>query len=339
MASPKKRKHIVRKIILLVLFLALLGIAVYVGITMLKNEYTVSYSGYTATRGSISNSLSFSGNLSLIDSQSYTSNADTTVRKVYVNEGDSVKEGDKLVRLANGKTFTADFDGTVNVLSVNEDDEVVSGDELVQIADFSHMKVTLRVDEYDISSVSVGSECTITVTATENKYESSIASIDYISASSGSVAYYSATAYVEVGPGDYPGMQVTAQIPQEQADDVVILKMDALSFDETNSAYVYMYNDAGDLEAVSVEVGVSNGNYVEIVSGLEEGDEVYVEVEQDESASGLGGLLSGLFSGRQVSPPSGFGGGSGMPSMDDMPFSGGSGDSPFGGFDRDRSGD
>ena len=243
---------------------------------MLKQEYTVTYDAYTASIGSISNALSFSGNLGLVNSADYTASASTTVRAVYVAVGDNVQKGDKLLRLANGTTISAEFDGRVNTLSVEEGDEVKSGDALIQVADFTHMQVIFRIDEYDIADVSIGQACTVTATATERSFDSKIASIDYIS-SGGSVAYYSAVAYVDVGEGIYPGMQVTLSIPQEEARDVVVLKMDALSFDETNSAYVWMYGDTGELERVDVEVGVSNGNYVEIVSGLSEGDEVVVK--------------------------------------------------------------
>ena len=199
--------------------------------------------------------------------------------------------------------------------------------------------LTLRkFREYDIADVSVGQRCTVTATATEQTFESEIASINYISASGGSVAYYSAVAYVTVGEGIYPGMQATVTIPQEEAENVVILKMDALSFDEANSAYVYMYNAEGVLEKVPVEVGVSNGNYVEIKSGLKDGDEVYVETEIETASGGLGGLMSGLFGTQQMTPPAGMGGGFGemdfssfdpgnMPSMP----GGGSGGMPGGG--------
>ena len=309
----RRRRRIVRRIVTLVIVLALLAGVGWYGYGMLKQEYTVTYDGYTATISSISNSLSFSGNLQLIDSASYAASANTSVRKVYVEAGQDVTEGDNLLRLSNGDTIKAEFDGRVNSLSVAEGDEVISGDALVQVADFTHMKVSFRVDEYDILDVSVGQACTVTATATEKTFQSEIASIDYISSAGGSVAYYTAVAYVDVDEGVYPGMQTTVAIPQEEAENVVILKMDALSFDETNSAYVYMYNDAGELEEVPVEVGVSNGNYVEIKSGLSEGDEVYVEAKVEAAASGLSGLLSGLFGGQQMNAPQGGGFGGSMP--------------------------
>jgi len=94
---------------------------------------------------------------------------------------------------------------------------------------------------------------------------------------------------------------------------VVVLKMVALSFDMSNSAFVYMKNEEGVMGEVPVEVGVSNGNYVEIKSGLADGDEVFVEAEV-ETTNAVSGLLSGLFGSQQFNAPGGMGGGQ-MPSF------------------------
>ena len=315
--TPKsRRRRILRKILITLFVLLLLAALGFYGYTMLKQEYTVTYDSYTASIGSISNALSFSGNLSLIDNATYSASSNSQVRKLYVAAGQDVKEGDKLVRLNNGETIEAEFDGRVNAVAIEEGDDVYAGDSLIQVADFTHMKVNLRVDEYDIADVSVGQKCTVTATATEKAFESEISSIDYVSASGGNVAYYSAVCYVDVDEGIYPGMQVTVSIPQEEAKDVVILKMDALSFDMTNSAFVYMKNEEDVMEEVPVEVGVSNGNYVEIKSGLKDGDTVYVEAEV-EAESAVGGLLSGLFGSQQFNMPGGMGGGA-MPDFSSM---------------------
>ena len=309
---PWRKRHILRKLLIFLLVLVLIAGGGLYAYESLRQEYTVTYTGYTTSTGSISNALSFSGSMTLINNTTHTATADATVRAVYVSVGDDVKAGDKLIRLSNGDTITADFAGRVNALKVAVGDEVTSGASLIQVADFTNMKVSIRVDEYDIADVSIGQKCTVTATATEQSFESSIEEIDYISASSGNVAYYTATAYVQVGEGIYPGMQVTISIPQEEAENVVILKMDALSFDETNSAYVYMYDDAGVLTEVPVEVGVSNGNYVEIKSGLNSGDTAYVQTETEAAASGVSTMLSNIFGGQQVMPGAGgMGGGRG----------------------------
>ena len=306
--AGKRWKRVLRRIIVTVLILAILGLGGWYAVDKLRAEYTVTYDTYTATIGSISNALSFSGSMALVNSKTYSASADTTVRTIYVSEGDTVTKGAKLMRLANGETLTADFDGKVNQVYVSADDEVTSGTSLIQIADFTHMKVSMRVDEYDIADVSVGSACTVTATATEKTFDSTIASINYISSATGNVAYYTAVAYVDVNEdGIYPGMQVTVSIPKEAAENVVILKEDALSFTAFNSAYVYMKDDNGEMTTVDVEVGVSNGKYVEIKSGLSDGDTVYAVAETTTSTSGVASMLSSLFGGNQFTPTMGGG--------------------------------
>lgn len=297
--KSKKSRHLVRKILLTLILILILGLGGLYAYDRLRQEYTVTYDGYTATVGTLSNSLSFSGSLQLIDSKTYTASSASSVRALYVAEGQAVKKGDKLITLANGRSYTADFDGKVNVINYHEGDSVSSGAELLQIADFDHMKVSIRVDEYDISDVSVGENCRITTTATDQVYESTIASINYISSSTGSVAYYTATAYVDVQPGIYPGMQVTVTVPQEEASNVVILKMDALSFDETNRAFVYQMGEGEEMIPVYVETGVSNGNYVEIKSGLKANDTVYVQAKAD-TQSTMASMFSSLFGSQQI---------------------------------------
>ncbi len=295
--NGKKKKRILRRILVALILLAVLGGAGVYTWARLRDQYTVTYDEYTATTGSISNSLSFTGSLALKDSATYTASGKATVRNVYVSEGDRVKKNARLMRLSSGQTVTADFSGQVNQLSVSAGDEVAAGDTLVQIADFEHMQVSFRVDEYDISDVHVGDRCTITATATEKVFESTVRSINYISSSTGNVAYYTATADLEGDGGVYPGMQVTVTIPQEEAVDVVVLKADALSFTLENKAFVYKMKEDETLEKTEVEIGVSNGNYVEIRSGVASGEKVYAVSKQKEDS--LNSLLTGMFGQQQ----------------------------------------
>ena len=302
-AAPRKRKkkHLLRKFILWILLLSILGLAGLYTYSRLKSEYTVVYDEYTATIGSISNSLSFSGSLQLVTSSTYTASSSATVRAIYVKEGDRVKNGDRLVRLSNGESIKAEFPGTVNAVSVEVGDDVAANATIIQVADFSHLKTSIRIDEYDIAQVHVGDPCIVTATATEKQFPSTISSINYISSSQGNVAYYTGTVYVDLEDGEsvYPGMQVTVTVPQEQADNVVILKMDALSFTSDNNAFVYSMQSDGSMKEVPVTVGVSNGNYVEIKEGVSQGDSVYAVAKSKEQDT-MSAVLSNMFGSQQV---------------------------------------
>ena len=292
----KKRKTI-RRIILALILVVILGGAAWLGIMSLRQEYTVTYDEYNATTGTISNALSFSGSLQARSNTTYTASSPATVRAVYVTREQDIKAGDALLRLSSGQTVEAEFEGRINQLYVAEGDKVPSGANLVQVVDFKHLQVSVRVDEYDISSVHAGDQCRVSTVATENTFTTVIDSINYVSSSSGSVAYYTATAFVDVEEGVYPGMQVTVTIPKEEAADVVILRETALSFDLNNQAFVYTMNENGELETTYVKTGVSNGNYVEIRDGLKSGDTVYVAVET--TTDSFSSLLSGLFGSQQ----------------------------------------
>jgi len=297
----RKKKRLWKRLFLILLAVVILGGAGLYAWSRLRAEYTITYDEYSARTGTISNSLSFSGTVALRDSKTYTADSAATVRSIYVQEGDAVRKGDRLIRLSSGTTCKADFDGTVNVIAVKTGEEVSAGAELIQIADFAHQSVSFRVDEYDIGDVEVGERCTVTATATEKVFESTVESINYISSSSQNVAYYTATAYLELeaGSGIYPGMQVTVTIPQEEAVDVVVLKQEALSFSRENTAFVYRMDENGKMTEVPVEVGVSNGNYVEIKSGVRDGDTVYAVTKQ-KTDNPLNAMFSGMFGQQRV---------------------------------------
>lgn len=301
MAQTKKKKNSWwKKLLLLVLVLALvIGYVCVFVLPELRKEATVTYDGYTASVGNISNSMDFSGSISVVNYETLTAASEGTVRQVYVTEEQQVKEGDKLIRLSNGETLKANFDGHINQLNVENGDSVSAGDGLVQIVDFENMQVTFRVDEYDIANISVGQECRVTVTALDSTFGSSISHINRIPSNSQGTAYYTVTADFVVTENVLPGMQVTVVIPQEEALNTIVLNKSALSFDRNNSAYVLKKDENGELVQSPVEIGVDNDNYVEILSGVAEGETVYA-VKTDDNLSRWAAMFSSMPMGNQI---------------------------------------
>ncbi len=329
-----RKKKIVKRIIWLLIILLVVGVALWSVYSKLRAEYNITYDPYTATTGSISNSLSFTGSMQLIDSATYTASSDSKVREIYVAEGDKVKDGDKLMRLTGGETVEAEFDGTVSSINVAKGDEVKAGDTLMTVADFDHMTVSVRVGESNIAQVFQGQSCRVAVSSAGATFDSVIDKIDHVSYSGNNVAYYTTTVNVDTSEAEniWPGMQATVTVPLEEAENVTVLKMDVLSTSRDNTAFVYKETEDGEMERVSVTVGVSNGNYVEIKEGITPGETVYKIAEKEEEATGIAALFSGLFSNTQVNRPNrnrnsqGSGGGN-MPDFSNMP----SGSFPGGG--------
>lgn len=295
--TVKKKKKRFRRLKRLLFWLILLAFAAvivrFVVLPKLDAEATTTYNSYAARIGTITNAMSFSGSISVQNNETITADSAATVRQIYVSEGEKVTRGQRLMRLSNGSTLKASFDGEVNQIIVEVGDEVSGNASLIQIVDFEHMQVSMRVDEYSISDLQVGQDCRITVTALGETFNSKIAHINRISSGGGNTAYYTVTAELVVTRDVLPGMAATVTIPQEEAVDTIVLNKSALSFGRDNSAYVLMYDDQQVLQQVPVTVGLDNDNYVEITSGLKEGDVVYAEVKTN---AGGGNLLTTIFS-------------------------------------------
>ena len=127
--------------------------------------------------------------------------------------------------------------------------------------------------------------------------------------------------------GMLAGMSASTTISIEGVENALLIPVDALNR-TSSSYYVYTSYDAetNTLSGMKeVTVGISNANYVEITSGLSEGDVIYYTEQEDMFASfmpsgmGDGGMNfggGGMSFGGSGGGPGGMGGGmpGGMPS-------------------------
>lgn len=233
------------------------------------------YSAYTVEEGAIETDMSFSATINVRSRQSAYASADATVQTIFVEDGQQVEKDDKLIQMSDGEIVRAEIQGTVNEISVRQGDTVLEGDALIDICDLQDLEVTITVDEYDIEKISVGQTCTVTVLPLETSFEAQISSINRVSESLGSVAYYTVLANFTAPEQVLPGMQATVSMDSNRVEDAAVLDMNALAFDEENKPYVLSLQADGIYEPVYVEVGINDGMKAEIVSGLEIGDTVY----------------------------------------------------------------
>lgn len=271
----RRKRHILRNILLL----ALLAAASYLGwqylAPLLSDTQVPTYASYTVQRGSIATSKSFSATISVLNSETHqnTSGA-TAIRELYVEVGQEVREGDKLMLLDNGEIIRAGLDGVVNEMRFDTSDWLWNNVQLIQICDLTNLQVSLSVDEYDVKNVAAGQKCIVTIVPLGLDFETEIAHVDRVSASSGQVAYYTATAELTVPENVLPGMTASVTIPAEEATGVLTLDMAALAFDDEKNPYVLRQDGEGYAQ-LPVTTGLTDGMKVEILSGLAEGDQVW----------------------------------------------------------------
>lgn len=145
------------------------------------------------------------------------------------------------------------------------------------IASNDKATVSINVDELDITSVKTGQTAKITLDAIEGEeFEGTITSVSSEASSGSSSAKYPVEITFDKTDDMRIGMTASASISLDEVEDAVLIPVDALQ-EKGGKTFVYTKKDSdGNLSGeVEVETGLSNGNKVEITSGLDSGDTVY----------------------------------------------------------------
>ncbi|MBQ1868506.1 MULTISPECIES: efflux RND transporter periplasmic adaptor subunit [Selenomonas] len=160
---------------------------------------------------------------------------------------------------------------------------------IMRIADLSTKQIQAKVDETDIGSVKVGQTATFTVdsytgktftarvtnisqTDTSNSWDTSSSSSS--SSTSASVIYYYVTLDVDDPDNELlPAMTARVEINTAEKPDALAVPISTLKTD-ANGSYVIVKNPDGTQENRYVETGIYSDEYVEIISGLSEGEQV-----------------------------------------------------------------
>lgn len=160
---------------------------------------------------------------------------------------------------------------------------------IMRIADLSKKQIKAKVDETDIGNIRIGQEATFTVDAfTDKKFTARVSKISQTdvtnswdtsssasSSSSGtSVIYYYVTLDVD-DPENLLLPAMTARVVINTADrnDALVVPLSTLKTDAAGS-YVLVLQEDGTQETRYVETGIYSDEYVEILSGLSEGERV-----------------------------------------------------------------
>lgn len=193
--DPRKKKRKKRLIIFAVISGIIVLLIAFSSISnMIKGKQNMKemYTDTAAERRTIMNTITGSSYIEPNDSYSVTTIKSGDITADYFKEGDTVKKGDKLYqfdnddakkslttaqngvtkaqnqladaqRTYNDQYVTSSVTGKVKSVSVKNGDSVNIGMEIASVYDDTYMKLRIPFNDYDASSVSVGSNAQVTV--------------------------------------------------------------------------------------------------------------------------------------------------------------------------------
>jgi len=196
----------------------------------------------------------------------------------------------------------APINGTIVEQNVREGDLIKpsssssSNEPAAVIVDYSKMQVILAIDELDISKVKEGMPVKITADALPGEvFEGTVEKIADEGVSMNNVSTFDVTVTMDKTPELKAGMTVNAEIYIAKKENVLMLPVEAIQ-QKDGKSFVIPAKDVNEakngsagnngknngktrppfMEMLEVATGISNDEYIEIVSGLNEGDIVLV---------------------------------------------------------------
>ena len=232
--------------------------------------YTVSDDGYAADIENLREQSS-----ALRDQVSGYDDQIAAAEKQITDTEAQIEELNQRFDLFNG---VAPMSGLVTAVTAMEGQTLQEGGAILAISDTSAMTVSIDIDEMNIGNVSVGTPVNLTQTTSEGEM------------------YYSGTVTQIALEGNYDGLRANSsmyyEIIMSQKEDCVLVPINAVKYTEAGPC-VFVRIPEGEsapdnaielaegvvpdgFYAVLVETGLSDDAQVEIVSGIDEGVELYV---------------------------------------------------------------
>ena len=193
-------------------------------------------------------------------------------------------------------TIPSPISGTVIQKNVKAGDTVgtdtTASETLCTIYDLSYLEMTLNVDELEILSIKEGQTVTITADAISDRtFTGVVTSVSAAGTTTGGTTTYPVT--IRIGDTDdlLPGMNATAEIEVSSASNALAVPNGSV----VRGNYVLVTKDSPsaanavqDMTApdgyvyVKITTGTSDDDYIEVASGLQEGDTIAYDADAAE---------------------------------------------------------
>ena len=178
--------------------------------------------------------------------------------------------------------------------AIQEEDEDLfdlEGQTLLTVTPHDTASLVISVDEHDIAKLSVGMKATVKIEALKSReFPAEITSIAISGTNNGGSSKFSVELTLPMIEDMLSGMSASAVIELEEKQDILLIPASALVQQGAKTVVFTALNEKTGQPASPVEVktGLSDGDQVEILSGLTEGQTIYYSyydtVELDTSA-------------------------------------------------------
>jgi len=297
-----------------------------------NNENLAVFSSYAGTVKDVlvstGDSIQAGQTVAVIDQEGETKEVKTKasgeVSVLNVNTGDWIAAGDNVVQLTSNQdienqiekqkldikgteksiedlkekqevpeSIYAPFDGEVTVAEETAVGSAININSVLgTITNYSEFKLALAIDELDIPKVKIGQKVEITAGAYPGeRFEGEVIKIASQGKSTNGVSTFDVEVSIKDSKELKAGMTANAKIVVSKQQNTLLVPVEAVKTKDGKKV-VTVETDKGAKD-VQVTTGLNNENYIEIISGVKEGEEVVLPVTSAQTVNPIFGGKSG----------------------------------------------
>lgn len=242
---------------------ALGAISLLIVARMRSKEREMGLLSQPAKKGTIVESVYGIGTVTARRSFQLKSGVPSTIRKLYVKEGDTVRRGDKLVDVQSTSLFTAPFDGTVTWLPFKEGETVFAGSGVLTLTDLRDRYIIVSLEQRGALRVRPNQKARVSFDSIRE--ESFTGTVESVYSNENNFLVRIGVA--ELPPQILPGMTADVSISIAERNGVLLVPVAAIDAGKVRVK-------RGRVEtSVEIKTGAVDGAFAELLSGdVSEGD-------------------------------------------------------------------
>ncbi len=193
------------------------------------------------------------------------------------NEMENIESQETLTAIQETERgILAEFDGVVTEMNAVEGKTPAVGEQLFKLESTENVKVSISISKYDLEKLKVGQKATVTIGGMV--YDGEVSKIDKMATKNASGAAVVNADIKITNPDEniFLGVEAKISVSTSKSEGALLVPYSAVNSDMEGN-FVYAVEN-GVVVKKPVQTGISSDLNIEIIEGLNEGDQVLTEI-------------------------------------------------------------
>ena len=195
------------------------------------------------------------------------------LKMAYENANNTLRQAQMAMEYA---TVTAPISGTVTMVNANVGSYATASAPMFEIANVDTLEITAGINEQNVSRIHIGQEVLLKINSVSDEwFPGTITEISKVM-NSQTKSYPITIAMNNKDDALVAGMYAEVKVVVDQADDVLVIPVDAIVYKEAQPV-AFVVQEDGTVKEAALTLGINDGDYYVVTKGLKAGDQIVIK--------------------------------------------------------------